>query len=93
MSYPSEIFAVAWGSEEDRVLIIYIPDKFCGESEIRRLPESPRRFRKLNLEGRIRCPKSAWALLQILLDVRRGTHELDYVAKRGKLTSNSHCYY
>ena len=81
------------GSEEDRVLIIYLPNKFCDESEMCRRPTSPRRFHKLDLEDRVRSPKSAWALLQILLDVRRGTPDLDDVVTRGTPTSNAHCYY
>ena len=79
------------GIEEDRALIIYIANKLCDASEINRRPTSPRRYPKLDPDGRIRIPKSAWALLQILLEVRRGTPDQDDVISRGTPTSDAHC--
>ena len=74
-------------SEQDRTLILYLPNKFCDAAELKEEPKSPRRFPKADLDEKLRNPKVGWGLLLILLHVRRSDADLDRVVNDGARTS------
>ena len=74
-------------SEQDRTLILYLPNKFCDDAELEEEPKSPRRFPKEELDTMLRGPRSGWGLLLILLHLRRSTPELDKIVNEGTPTS------
>ena len=86
-NHPPQFQRCPGNSEEDRALVIYLPNKFCDSVEMRRKPISPRRFEKLDIKKRVERPESAWALLQILLHVRRNNPNLDQILSDGTCTS------
>ena len=63
---------VPGNSEVDRSVAIYLPNRFCDDADLRREPLSRRRFRKLDIEKEAGAPEITWAILDILLRVRRG---------------------
>ena len=75
-------------SEEDRALIVYSPNKFCDSGEIAGEPVSPMRFLKNPaVDDRSRTNDDSWALLQVLLHVRRCNPDLDKILADGTPTS------
>ena len=85
---PPQFIQPPGSSEEDRALIIYLPNKFCDAGKIDEEPVSPRRFLKdPSIDDRTRTNDSAWALLQVLLHVRRSNPDLDRILSDGTPTS------
>ena len=84
---PFHLENVPGNSESDRTLVIYLPNKFCDEEELRANPTSPRRFPKAEIDARLRDPRCGWGLLLILLQVRRSNPDLEDKVARGTLTS------
>ena len=76
------------GCEEDRALIIYPPNKFCDSGKIADGQISPMRFLKNPaVDDRARTNDDAWALLHVLLHVRRCSPDLDRILADGAPTS------
>ena len=75
-------------SEQDRTLILYLPNKFCDDSELEEEPRSPRRFPKAELDTMLKDPRSGWGLLLILLHLRRSTPDLERIVNEGTPTSS-----
>ena len=84
---PPSFLRVPGNSEVDRCLIVYLPNRFCDEVDLFREPLSPRRFRKLDIEGTVARPEIAWAILDILLHLRRAEPDLDAKLSIGAPTS------
>ena len=81
------------GSEIDRTLVIYLPNKFCDSSDLNERPVSPRRFPKNpSVDSLSQSNNMAWALLQILLHIRRSVPNLDQIIANGTPTSRNHIY-
>ena len=87
-NHPPRFSRPPGGSEEDRIIVLYMPNKFCDEKELTKHPKSPRRFKKLDIDSRARSKEAGWALLQILLSVRRAIPDLDAFVASGSPTSN-----
>ena len=51
--------------------MLYMPNKFCDEKELAKRTKSPSRFKKLDIDPRARPGEAGWAMIQILLSVRR----------------------
>ena len=73
---PPAFTRVPGNSEVDSPPRYLPPNRFCGEIELRRKLIPPRRFRKLDIETEVSMPEITWAILYILLRVRRGTPDL-----------------
>ena len=84
---PPSFQRVPSNSEIDRCLIIYLPSRICDEVYLSREPVAPRRFQKLDIGGILERPDIAWAILDILLTVRRGTPDLGAKIAGGAPTS------
>jgi hypothetical protein len=77
------------GSEKDRTLVIYLPNRYVDAGE---LPSSPRCFPKdSELEVRVQAPDFALGLLLVLIDIRKDVQEkglrLDDIVQAGTPTS------
>ena len=65
-----------------------MPNKFRDEKESAKRPKSPRRFKNLDIDSRARPKEAGWALIQILLSVRRAIPDIDAFIASGSPTSN-----
>ena len=74
-------------SESDRPLIIYLPNKFRDEVDLEKSPSPPRRFRKLDIDEIVSRDDTTWAILVILLRIRRNAPDLDEIIALGAPTS------
>ena len=89
-NYPPQFLTPPGNSEADRALIIYLPNKFCDHGQLSEHPISPRRFPKdpsVDEIGRNNCFN--WAMLQVLLHVRRSNPDLDRIIADGTPTSRN----
>ena len=87
-NYPPQFMTPQGKSEADRALIIYLPNKFCDYGKLSERPISPMRFLKDPSVDEIgRSNSFNWAMLQVLLHVRRPNHDLDSIIAEGTPTS------
>ena len=87
-NYPPQFTTPPGNSEADRALKIYLPNKFCDYGKLSERPISPRRFLNGPSAGEIgRSNSSNWAMLQVLLHVRRPNPDLDSIIADGTPTS------
>ena len=72
------------GSEEDRALIVYLPNEFCDSRKMNEEPIPQRRFPKNPAVGdRARTNGAAWVLLQVLIHARRLNPDLGKILADG----------
>ena len=74
-------------SEIDRCLVVYLPNRFCDEVDMEKEPLSPRRFPKLDVEPMVAKQEVSWAILDILLRLRRANPNVGDIIDRGTATS------